>query len=670
MKKKLIHGILIETIGVFEMTELDQLIAHRKTAKASLRNIDNKGTECILDAIAKQKWIYFKNKPSIVMDRDTGIVWNHNDGEMPFSQNRSFYSKVELEHALEMEELDGVTGWEVPSVEECGMIAVENSFTTKALEYTGFTHFSVMTKEGFALLRDSSVSLTKPREDGSGHLLIRSTALTTPDYVEKVSPYNLQLNEKSKLQMTLDLFVQHELFPEFNDGEANEQFKLYFVRKPELMARLDRNNEKMATVEAEYILAQENMMFSSTFDDRRITAPFNFDEIARSPLAYSRAVQRLTDGFLGKITFFEKNNKKSVDDFVALTQELRGNFDPSPYLSPAENNLLSSRQLLFQKHFVLNMTEIRAHLLSIQKQGKMLEDRIESALFEENSLEVLALVEEEKRVSFKFLVENISNSVRSGLQKIEFYQAEEEFIRSSLFMWKSWSENYILFRKTANKKMRVACAEVVVDENLVSQWLDNWQKNRYAIEKTLTPLVEFTLKGKLLRREKGEHSIVEKIFAWLTAYRDAVDQFYLATQVGIYVKTKSSPSGSSHMDVQRVREFYKVTAQFFEKYSDIIFQCDGNEERCFMLNLTRDLFFRPVDESYELVKQLQQSPQIAEFVEELTQLKQHNMETYLTTQVAYDAECKKVDEKFDIFLYKIQKELEDNNAPKFDTKLV
>lgn len=652
------------------MTELDQLIAHRKTAKASLRQIDGKGTECILDAIAKQKWIYFKNKPSIVMDRDTGIVWNHNDGEMPFSQNRSFYSKVELEHALEMEELDGVSQWEVPTVDECGTIAVEDSFTTKALEYTGFTHFSVMTKEGLALLRDSSVSLTRPREDGSGHLLIRSTALTYPDYAEKVSPYNLQLSEKSKLQLTLDLFVEHDLFPEFNDSEANEQFKLYFVRKPELMARLDRNHEKLATVEAEYLLAQENMMFSSTFDDRRITAPFNFDEIARSPLAYSRAVQQLTDGFIEKLTFFEKNNQKSVEDFVALTQELRGSFEHSTYLSPAENNLLASRQLFFQKNFLLNMKEIRSHLLSIKKQGKMLEDRIEAALFEDTSLEILALIEEEKRVSFKFLVENISNSVRGGLQKIEFYQTEPEFIQSALFMWKSWSEDYILFRKTANKKMSAACTEAAVEQELINQWLDQWQKNRYAIEKTLIPLIEFTLKGKLLRREKGEHSIVEKIFAWLTAYRDAVDQFYQVTQVGIYVKNKSTSSGRSHMNVQRVRAFYKVTAQFFEKYTEIIFQCIGNEDRSFLLNLTRDLFFRPVDESYELVKQLENSPQVSELVEELTQLKQHNMATYLTTQAAYAAESKKVDEKFDIFLYKIQKELEESHIPKIDTKLI
>lgn len=643
------------------MTELDQLIAHRKTAKAKIRQIDDKGTEGILEAIGKQKWIYFKNKPSIVMDRDTGIVWNHNDGELPFSQNRSFYSKVELEHALEMEELDGVTGWEVPSLEECGMIAVENSFTTKALEYTGFTHFSVRTKEGTALLRDSSVSLTHAREDGSGHLLIRSTSLTYPEYAEKVSPYNLQLNEKSKLQLTLDLFVEHELFPEFNDSEANEQFKLYFVRKPELMARLDRNNEKMPTVEAEYILAQENMMFSSTFDDRRITAPFNFDEIGRSPLAYSRAVQRLTDGFLEKLNFFEKNNQKSVDEFIAATQDLKVSYEPSPYLSPGENNLLATRQVFFQKNFLLNVEEIRGHLLGIQKQGKMLEERIEGALFEENSLQVLALIEEEKRVSFKFLVENISNSVRGGLKKIEFYQAEESFIQSALFMWKSWSEAYILFRKTANKQMRVACANLNVDDLTSNQWQDAWQKNRYAIEKTLLPLIEFTLKGKLLRREKTGHSIVEKIFAWLTAYRDAVDQFYLVTQVGIYAKVKNASDGNAQLDIQRVREFYIVTAQFFEKYSELIFECDGTEERKFMLSLTRDLFFRPIDESYDLLKQLSNSPHVSELVEELTELKQHNMETYLTTQVAYRTESKKVDEKFDIFLYKVQKKLEEKN---------
>lgn len=640
------------------MTELDQLIAHRKTAKAKLAKIDGRGVEDILEAISKQKWIFFKNKPSIVMDRDTGIVWNHNEGEMPFSQNRSFYSKVELEHALEMEELDGIKGWELPTLEECGMIAVEGSFTTKALEYTGFTHFSIGTKEGYALLRDSSVSPTQPREDGSGHLLIRSTSLTTPDYAEKVSPYNLQLSEKSKLQITLDLLISNDLTPEFDDSRATEQFKEYFVRKPELMARLNRNDEKMATVEAEYIVAQENLMFSSTFDDRRITAHFNFDEIARSPLSYSRAVQRLVEGFIEKVKFFERNNQKSVDDFVFMAQDLKISYEPHTALSPAENNLLSSRQAFFQKHFLLNMDEIIAHLLSIQNQGKKLENRIEQALFDENSLEVLALIEEEKRVSFKFLVENISNSVRLGLAKIEFFQAEQAFIQSALFMWKSWAADYITFRETAQKQMTQACNQEKIEERLQVQWLAAWQKNRYLIEKTLTPLIEFTLKGKLLRRDKGEHAVVEKIFAWLTAYRDALDQYFLVTQVGIYAKANHSKNVVVQENIQSVRELYKMTATFFDKYGDIMFQCDGTEERNFLLNLTRDLFYRPVDETYELIKILENTESVSKLVEEVTALKQHNMATYLTTQTAYNVESKRINEKFDILLYKIQTELE------------
>lgn len=44
---------------------------------AEILELSGTGVEKILEAIKNQRWYFFKNKPKVFMDRDTGILWTN-----------------------------------------------------------------------------------------------------------------------------------------------------------------------------------------------------------------------------------------------------------------------------------------------------------------------------------------------------------------------------------------------------------------------------------------------------------------------------------------------------------------------------------------------------------------------------------------------------------------
>lgn len=56
-----------------------------KTINNEIDKLSSTATDRILEAIKNQRWYFFKNKPHILMDKTTGILWANLD-YFPYSQ--------------------------------------------------------------------------------------------------------------------------------------------------------------------------------------------------------------------------------------------------------------------------------------------------------------------------------------------------------------------------------------------------------------------------------------------------------------------------------------------------------------------------------------------------------------------------------------------------------
>ncbi|MBS2904751.1 hypothetical protein KFV96_26930, partial [Klebsiella pneumoniae] len=54
--------------------ELNSIEQQLNNINQEINNLSGAGIERILNAIKKQRWYFFKNKPKVLMDRETGLL--------------------------------------------------------------------------------------------------------------------------------------------------------------------------------------------------------------------------------------------------------------------------------------------------------------------------------------------------------------------------------------------------------------------------------------------------------------------------------------------------------------------------------------------------------------------------------------------------------------------
>ncbi|MFA5687525.1 MAG: hypothetical protein WC963_05680, partial [Bacilli bacterium] len=102
-----------------EKLETDKQIETLKKQKETLENqsvklqedinkLSGHGVQRILDAIKKQRWFYFKDKPKVIFDKSTAFLWQ-NIEYWDFSKTNFFAARNSKDF-----ELEGFKGWYLP----------------------------------------------------------------------------------------------------------------------------------------------------------------------------------------------------------------------------------------------------------------------------------------------------------------------------------------------------------------------------------------------------------------------------------------------------------------------------------------------------------------------------------------------------------------------------
>lgn len=631
-------------------------LQNRLTAIANeITTLSGTGIDRILEAIKNQRWYFFKNKTKVLIDRDTGLLWANLDYfQYGKNNNSEGYPLSEISSIIQTFNFDSFTGFRIPNCFEFW-----NMISDRTFPYYAGNGWRINNCCYWAVTYNGSIRSKDVDYDGATNRLSTTNSYILPcsdhlvnntDYESNVSPNTHNYTEKERLQFTLDLFVQNELWPIFDNDEITQLYKKIYFEKPQLLEQLQELQTQIESL-------QTTTLLSSEFDYTALLAKYDTKAIDSSIIKYYQAVHQWTDELMDKLDYYEKEKESVIRDFNVISLQLSKKYEQNPNLNDEENELLEQRQRYFQKKFSLGMNGIKAKILAVKKQANDLEYRIDEIDNGDNAISELAVLEKEDRASFSFIAENTAKIIRNALLKIEYFEANYQFVMNAIDIWEKWTENYRVFKTTYKEDLKNVCEEDSIEEETWNKWYFDWQTIRYKIEQKVQPIIERGLKGEFSVEKQDEITVPEQIIAELERYKNNVDKFFMEERRGIYQKFAFQSGGELQDKFEAESGLYKCTFQFQTALQEIIFNCTKAEDRVFILNWANDLLDIQIDEILSFVadKDLQKISKT--ILDEFAKLKQKNYDAYLTDAQAYSKEKAEREKQYNSLVFKMRKDL-------------
>ena len=108
-----------------------------------INELSGSGVDKILNAIKSQRWFFFKNKPKVLFDRDTALLWANlqyfpwgkNNNSERYSPNNSYSEVRNLISQTNSSGIDGYKDWRVPSLFELWKMIDDKTFPFQSGDY-------------------------------------------------------------------------------------------------------------------------------------------------------------------------------------------------------------------------------------------------------------------------------------------------------------------------------------------------------------------------------------------------------------------------------------------------------------------------------------------------------------------------------------------------------
>ena len=444
-------------------SKLSALERELSAINQNIRDISGGGVERILQAIKNQRWFFFKTKPKVLMDRDTGLLWDDLN-YFPYGKNNNTneYSCSELNNLINSTNRNNwgdYSDWKIPTAFELWKMIEDKTFP-----FQDGGNWRIKGKYPWWLINngnyarkdfDGSGATNNLSTTSSGFVIPCSHAVVSADYENNISPSNNFYSETEKLQFTLNIFVENELIPLFNDAEITQLYRQIYVDKPELMRQLE-------TLDAQIAEAQKNqIILTANFNYKPLLRKYDAAAVDKSVIKYSAAVLGVAEEMLDILQQYETAQAEIFAEFAQMTEKLS-----APH----------AKFLIERLEFGLD--DATAQILAVKSQAEKLAAHLDRINHGENSIVELAALENAPRASFEFLVENLAQIVLAVQRKVDFFAVNKNFVTALINTLESWDEDYL-------------------------------------------PLVEFALKGNLIDADDSPAAI--RILSLLTEYKNNAD---------------------------------------------------------------------------------------------------------------------------------------------------
>ena len=623
--------------------QLQSIQEKLKTINNEINKLSSTATDRILEAIKNQRWYFFKNKPHILMDKTTGILWANLD-YFPYikSSNSGHYKLDEANALLKNYIIDYFSNWLLPNEKDLIYIMNESCPLYNTHDFHKGCFWII--KEGYATAFNNNSSTT-------GRLIPCNYSLVQDsEYEENVSDDNLLYTEKEKLQFTLDLFKENELWPIFDDDEITDLYKKIHIEKPKLLQALSQ-------IEMQLAQCEEVKTVTANFNYTTLLNKYDIASIDKSIIKYYEAVQKWIDELMEYLADFEQQKESVIQDCNQIGLQLSTTYKDDNNLTEAENELLKSRQYYFKDKLALGMDKVKANLLKVKQQADDIEYTINEIDDGDNAIYELAQLEKKERASFALIAENTAKIVNKALQKIDFFEHNRDFIIKAVEVWSKWNEGYKVFKTKQYEELKHSCEQDDIEAEVWQKWYEDWQKLRFTIEEKLQPMIARGLKGDIEAKEEQETPIIMQAIYVLNDYKIAVDNFYLEERKNIYQQYVFQNCGDLQEKFEVEKELYARTVNLQKALQNIIFNCKKEADKIFILRWIDNLIDIQINEIIQFVadNNLEQISQ--EVLNEFAKLKQKNYYMYLADIKAYSQEQANREKAYNSLIFKMRKGL-------------
>ena len=675
---------------------MDKLIKEKEKLQNKIDAItnDSEGKNEILNAIEAQKWYFFKNKPKILFDKTTGLLWPNLD-YFPYTKGDDedkYYSVKEAKEFINDLIIENFSGWKIPITKEFWEIITCDQFpfgnkkevldskvnSIKEHEYwfiNSKNKIKIMTTyiisyEGFqcqkpSLLPDEDKDdpfkyipmmsarqkneVNKRRQE-SPCLMPNNSSLVSEDYKINISEENKIYNRKEKLKMILDIFIDNNLIPIFNDEEVTDLYEKHYIKKTKYQKKLEeinnKINQKIGKTKA------DNKSFES-LSYNEIINDYEIESIDKSIIRYADTIVSIINKFIVKIREYVNDNKEVIDIIEKEAQKALTKYENYSSLNNEENKLLQERHDYLRKEFSVNLNHTKNKLLSIKVEAKNIIESINEINLQENIIENLAELENKERASFQLVVENIIHVINRWLKKIEFYSENIELVKTIVDQSDTWILDYGTFKIDIKEKFIEDCQDDSVDLSKANEWYEDWKKKRFSIEKSLLPLFKYFLDGNLL-----DNNI--KVINLLIEYKEDINEFYINERKNIYQKFAFTAAGDLQEKFETESELYKISIKFQRKIQSIIFSSDNIQDRLFLVKWSESLLNLGISDILEFIHDKELDEISSEVINSFIELKANQFENYLSDSKAYSQALNEREKQYNSLMFKMRKDLTSN----------
>lgn len=622
-----------------------------KTINNEIDKLSSTATDRIFEAIKNQRWYFFKNKPHILMDKTTGILWANLD-YFPDNQEHYYasdgYELDKIKPLVNNYNVDGINDWQIPTFEVFKHMIYDKTFPFQEGDYWLIKnkYFWHCNTNNIVALSDWSVC-----SDWYGFVLPCSYYLIQDsEYEKNVSENNNVYTEKERLQFTLDLFRENELWPIFNDAEITDLYKKIYFEKPRLL-------QALSEVETQLAQCEEVKTITINFDYTTLLNKYDTASIDKSIIKYYEAVQKWIDELMEYLADFEQQKENVIQDCNQIGLQLSTTYKDDSNLTKVENELLKNRQYYFKDKLALGMDKVKANLLKVKQQADDIEYTINEIDDGDNAIYELAQLEKKERASFALIAENTAKIVNKALQKIDFFEHNRDFIVKAVEVWSKWNEDYKVFKTKQYEELKHRCEQDDIEAEVWQKWYADWQKLRFTIEEKLQPMIARGLKGDIEAKEEQETPIIMQAIYVLNDYKIAVDNFYLEERKNIYQQYVFQNCGDLQEKFEVEKELYARTVNLQKALQNIIFNCKKEADKIFILRWIDNLIDIQINEIIQFVadNNLEQISQ--EVLNEFAKLKQKNYYMYLADIKAYSQEQANREKAYNSLIFKMRKGL-------------
>lgn len=622
-----------------------------KNINSEIDKLSSTATDRILEAIKNQRWYFFKNKKHILVDKTTGILWA-NLNYFPYKkkqENNIWYDIDEAKSLVNNYSIDGIDDWQIPTFEVFKQMIYDKTFpfitdiTNGKYWFSNvdnWSYYAIQTN-GNEFVNNNDTSLILP----CSYFLIQNN-----DYEKNVSENNPLYTEKERLQFTLDLFRENELWPIFDDAEITDLYKKIYFEKPKLL-------QALSEVETQLAQCEEVKTITANFDYKTLLNKYDIASIDKSIIKYYEAVQKWIDELMEYLADFEQQKENVIQDCNQIGLQLSTTYKDDSNLTEAENELLKNRQYYFKDKLALGMDKIKANLLKVKQQADDIEYTINEIDDGDNAIYELAQLEKKERASFALIAENTAKIVNKALQKIDFFEHNRDFIVKAVEVWSKWNDDYKVFKTKQYEELKHSCEEDDIEAEVWQKWYADWQKLRFTIEEKLQPMIARGLKGDIETKEEQEIPIIMQAIYVLNDYKIAVDNFYLEERKNIYQQYVFQNCGDLQEKFEVEKELYARTMNLQKALQNIIFNCKKEADKIFILRWIDNLIDIQINEIIQFVadNNLEQISQ--EVLNEFAKLKQKNYYMYLADIKAYSQEQANREKAYNSLIFKMRKGL-------------